>query len=271
MQLRSEKVPFETFGFDVDEYNFEFSGAGMWRQFFGLHFENIVAEIFCRAHNLDRIDLSYTMDGFTTRNPFKYSLVKPKFAKRKRGWEVRRYVLAEDFVERQCIVDIKLLGSDEAAFRFHAKIAERMGVKNPSVDLSGFFADFVHSSLLHLRREKFGKIFDTLFVVKERGGKLVREKLIYQGDYYRCGSRKVSFSELENLTADRRVFPSARTYYSQLYLFIPGILSPSYAQIEAVFELADDIIFAPAAEGFKLCKEVTGFILSLSLCPTSMF
>ncbi|MET1125235.1 MAG: hypothetical protein ABWW66_08310 [Archaeoglobaceae archaeon] len=69
----------------------------------------------------------------------------------------------------------------------------------------------------------------------------------------------MGIDELLELSAQGLVFPSARTYYSQLYLFLPGIIAPGYAQIEAVFELADDSIFIPAVEGFKLCKEVTGF------------
>ncbi|WP_143274348.1 hypothetical protein [Archaeoglobus fulgidus] len=255
---RARSYFLKTFGFDVDDYSFDFSGGGMWRQFFGLHFENIVAEVLCRSYDLDRFDLTYLCDGFTTRNPFKYSLVMPKFARRKRGWEVRKYLVAEDFVERQCIADIKLCGSDEPAFNLHASIAERSGIKNRTTDISDFLADFVHHSLLHLNRESFGRIFDTLFVLREKNGRLLREKLGYDGETYKRNSHQISFKELEDLSAEKKVFPSAKTYYSQLYLFIPGIFA-SYAQIEAVFELADEAIYIPAAEGFRRCKEVIGF------------
>ncbi|MET1125234.1 MAG: hypothetical protein ABWW66_08305 [Archaeoglobaceae archaeon] len=164
----------KNFGFDIDDYDLDFSGAGMWRQFFGLHFENIVAEVFCRSYSFDRFDLTYVMDGFTTRNPFKYSLVKPKFArKREKGgaFEVRKYAISDDFVERQVLEDIRVFGSDDTSIHFHSKLAERAGMKIRSADLSDFLSGFVHSAINSLSKDRLGKVLETLFILRDVGGK----------------------------------------------------------------------------------------------------
>lgn len=255
---RARRYLLGNFGFDCDEHLPEFSGVGMWRQFFGLHFENVVAETFCRAYGFDKFDLTYLYDGFTSLNPFKYSLVKPKFFI---DGKISRYTFSEDFRERQVIENVSSILNSHRAVELHRRLASRAGLSVKSWDISDFFSTVVFSALHHMSFEKFGAVFDSLFLVDWVNGIKVRKKLVYDEAYsvFRSDNEALNRNELLEVAEKTKILPSAKTYYSQLYLFIPGILAPSYAQIEAVFELADEAIFAPAAEGFRRCKEVTGF------------
>jgi len=144
---------------------------------------------------------------------------------------VIKYPLSDDFRERQVIEDIKISGGTEKAVDFHEKLAKKMKFEQQYADISSFLSGFVHSALLNLNRSEIARIFDSVFIVKKDNGIKVREKLKFNKECYMSKSGSFSIEEIVELSADGAVFPFAKTYYSELYLSIPGILAPSYAQI----------------------------------------
>ncbi|AIY89451.1 hypothetical protein [Geoglobus acetivorans] len=256
---RARKYLLNRFGFDVDDCLPELSGVGFWRQFLTPNFENLVGEILARLYGMERFDLTYLKDGFTTRNPFKYSLVRPKFVINDgRRWILRKYFLADRFLNHQVIEDIGSLDNLKKAYRVHIDFVENLGYSSDSWDISAFFSTFVKCSLETLERKDAGRVFRTVFVLTSRNDVLVRKKFEFNGEMYRSENETLKFGDLIELAAEGLVMPATSTYYSELFYLLPGILLPKFVQIEAVFETADECIQTPALQGFRKCKEITG-------------
>ncbi len=260
---KARKYLINRFGFDYDDFALEIEGFGMWRQFFGIHLENAVAEVICRIYGFERFDLTYLKDGFSTRNPFKMSLVRMRILRKgDGGTELLMYRLTDEFSENQVIGDISALNGFEKAYILHRRLMERLGYTSKSKDVSELLAEFTKHGLADMRKEEALKTFDRLFVVEKAGGVKIRIRYDYSdktGAYVsKDGQNVVDFEEMVEFAERNAVLPSSETYYSQFFFFIPGMLEPNFIQIEAEFETADAEILRPALEGFWRVKKVTG-------------
>ncbi len=251
------------FGFDYDDFALGIQGFGMWRQFFGIHLENAVVETICNIHGFERFDLTYLMDGFSTRNPFKVSLLRLRVLRESgRKAELLTYWLADEFLENQVIEDISAFNGLERAYVFHRRLMRKMGYVSKSRDISELLVEFTKQGLENMRKGEALKIFNRLFVLEKAGNIRVRRRYDYSekiGAYTSKDNRNViNFDEMIDLAERDLVLPSSETYYSHFFFFIPGILEPDFVQIEAEFETADSEILRPALEGFCRVKRVTG-------------
>lgn len=256
---RARKYFLEKFEFDVEDLLPELSGAGMWRQFITPSFEFFVAETLCRIYELAPRHITYLKDGFTTRNPFKISLVRPKFLEfGKDSTKIRKIWLTETFRNHQ-LIDSILISDSLKAFEFHLHLAEKAGINTEFWDVSSFFSQLLSNAIQKLDNSEIARYFGKVFVVMHDEGIPVRLRLEFDGERFRSGKLSYSLNEVSEMASEGLVYPSMETYYSEIFYFLPGILLPEFIQIEAIFETADREIFIPAREGFKRCREVTGF------------
>jgi len=264
---RARRHLLERFGFDLDDFTLEARGAGMWRQFFGTHFENAVVEVLCRLTGLERNDLTYLKDGFSSRNPFKNTLVKVKVAEKENGsWRIQSYRISDGYTENQVIMDIEVRGGVRS-YEYHLELLERYGYGLKFTDVSDLLSEWVASSLVHLKKSDIVRVFDSLFVIKSRDGFRIRERYTPAEAGFRSKNDELTLEEMVELASKSLVLPSARSYYKAFFFFLPGIYIEDYVQFEAVFETADAYIFDPVVEGFKNCKDSTGFYPLIAPLP----
>ncbi len=261
---KARKYILERFGFDYDDVSLEIDGFGMWRQFLGVHFENAVVEILCRLLNFDRFDLTYLLDGFSTKNPFKMSLIKMKMVKPKNNerWAIETYNLSDRYAENQVIKDLEVLNGLKKAYEFHREMMKNLRYESKSSDISDLLIDFIKFGLSHLRSDEIGKVFRKVFLLEKRGDITIRERFVFDTDkkvfISKSGKKTVDINEMASFAENGMVLPSSETYYRDFFFFLPGILEPEFIQIEAEFETADQSIVEPALDGFWKVKEVTG-------------
>ncbi len=260
---KARKYLSEKFGFDFDDFSLDLSGFGMWRQFFGIHLENAVVEVICNLFGLERFDITYLLDGFSTRNPFKMSLVKMKVLfPGKNGFQIGTYRLAEDYVENQVIEDMEVYGGFDRSYLFHRKTMEKMGYTAKSKDISHLLLEFTKYGLSNMGKDEAVNVFSNVFVIEKTGKHRIRRRYSFsrKADAYisKSGAKTIQFQEMIDLAEKDLVLPSSETYYSEFFFFIPGILEESFIQIEAEFETAEPEILKPALKGFWKVKEVTG-------------
>ena len=269
---KARKHLIERFGFDYDSFPLEIDGAGMWRQFFGIHFENAVVEVLCRLNDFERCDITYLGDGFSTRNPFKVSLVKIKVLNpEERGANLQIYRLSESYFENQVMEDIDVFDGIEKAHIFHQRLKKKMGYSCRSKDISDLLSEFTKHGLSSMKRDEAVDVFRKLFVVKEQGKIKIRRRFTFdrkKGVYTsKDGKDELAFPEMVDMAERNSVLPASETYYSEFFFFIPGILEPEFVQIEAEFETADPEIYKPALTGFWRAKEIAGRFPSLISIP----
>lgn len=249
------------FGLNLDDLNIWVEGIGMWRQYFGIHFENAVVEMLCRTLNFERENMTYLKDGYSSRNPYKFSLVKPKFLRRNKRWEIVSYKISESFFENQIIENILTIDNARKSCDFHRDVMVKYGYSARNKDISSLLSLFVHASFENLEKREIGNIFDRVFVVEQKDGFGVRVRYDFDSkrQLYVSKNKTLTIQEMKDLAEKKAVFPSAKTYYREFYFFFPGIIFHEYAQIEAEFETSDSYIHENALYGIKKVKDVTGF------------
>ncbi len=234
---------------------------GAYRHHKSPYIEGIVLELLSQALGVENGTLTYMRDQYDERNQSKRAMIEIR--EMREGEEKRREI--GNAHDAQVLSDIKT-HDGKPVYSYHLDLLQSYGYSLPAGDFSGVFSEFLASALQHLSPDDIHRYFGMVFVVEEeeRNGKkmLVRRPYFFKKkkEHFRNreSGNEISVEDLISLAERGEAFPTAKTYYNHLLLFLPGNLYPQHVQYVTPFEEDDEKIRKAAAEGVKRVKEVTG-------------
>ncbi len=265
---RARRYLLEKFGFDMDDADDEYIGGiahepniGAYRHHKSPYLEGIVLELLSQALGVENGTLTYMHDQYDDRNQSKRAMIE---IREMREGEERGSKIGNAY-NAQVLSNIKT-HDGKPVYSYHLELLQSHGYSLPAGDFSEVFSEFLASALQHLSPNDIRKHFGMVFVVEEE--EINGEKILVRKPYFfkkkekhfknRESGNEISVEDLISLAERGEAFPSARTYYNYLLLFLPGNLYPQHAQYVTPFEEDDEKIMKAAAEGVKRVKEVTG-------------